>query len=177
MKKAFILAVPAIVALALASGTTLLTGCGGGSGGGTGGGSGGGTGGGSGDPNFTCDANPNAETAQTVFTKIVQPQCLSCHVANQQGYPYGDYTTANVFFTTNVGQASILAPSLKKVAPNDLASSTLWVKLVCAANTVACKSPNMTSVGAAMPYQTGMQLSATDLKVVKDWICRGAPQN
>ncbi len=178
MKKAFFLAAPVMFALVLASGATLATGCGGGSGGGTGGGSGGGagggTGGGSSDPNFTCDATQNAETSTTVYTKVVQAQCLSCHGTGAPYVAYGDYSTAAKLYT-EVNKTSGLAPSMKVVVPNDLANSTMWVKLQCMMGTTSCKAPNGTACGAAMPYQLS-SLSATDLKVFKDWICKGAPQ-
>jgi hypothetical protein len=39
----------------------------------------------------------------------------------------------------------------------------------------ACMSPGSESIGASMP-QNGPLIPADQLKALKDWICRGAPQ-
>jgi len=162
----------------LAGGCT-SNGGGGGSGGGsaTGGGSGGGSGGGGGSNiDVTCDANPVAETSQTVFTKVGQANCANCHAPpSGQGIAYGDYSTPDKMYSAMVSKASIYKnaadPNLMLVAPNDLANSTAWLKLNCPSG--VCFTLHGSSVGAPMPYQT-TALSASDAKVFKDWICTGA---
>jgi hypothetical protein len=188
VKKAVLFISALALPIALSTSAVVASGC---SGGGTGGGSGGGSatgggsaaGGGAGGGfmfDVTCDANPNAETAQTVFTNVVSANCVTaCHTPGGQAIAYSDYTTANLFFTDTVGVASIYAgsnASLKMVAPNDLANSTVWLKVSCPQGSTSCKSPHGETIGSSMPYQT-VSLSAANQKVIKDWICTGAKQN
>src|SRR5438034_791575 len=100
MKKTALFVAALATSIALGSGAAVVSGCaGGGSGGGTGGadGSGGGSGSGGGGMfvfDVTCDPMPNAETAQTVFTKVAQANCVTaCHTPGGQAATNGDYST------------------------------------------------------------------------------------
>jgi len=160
------------VTLPLASSSLLASGC-------SGGGAGGGDGGTDGGLDVTCDAMPSAQTAQTVFTSVVQPQCVTCHLPNGQAFSYGDYSTVDKMYAAMVNHPSIYNtndPSLEMVAPNDLAHSTVWLKIACPQQGMACKSPHGDTIGAPMPYESA-SLTDADLKVVKDWICTGAKRN
>jgi hypothetical protein len=180
MKKVLLVLAPVVFVMMASSSTMLATGCGGGGSGGSGGGSGGGGGGTDGGTLYTCDASPAAETAQTVFTKVATPSCNSCHsnCPNGAGCAYGDYSDATKMYNSMVGHASIYGSGdLKMVLPNDLAHSTVYLKVVCSgAPNPACMSPGGESIGASMP-QNAAALPADQIKTLKDWICRGAPQN
>ena len=180
MKKVMLLVAPVCFVMMMTTSGVVATGCGGGGSGGSGGG--GGAGGGSdGGTDVTCSATPAAETAQTVWTKVANPVCNACHSGcpNGQGCAYGDYTDATKMYNALVNQTSILAPSggFDKVKPNDLAHSTAYLKCACTPVTnPACKAPDGTGIGAAMPYQGPTPITAAQLQTIKDWICRGAPQ-
>ncbi len=123
------------------------------------------------DPELICDASPPATTFSKVYSDIFTPACISCH---KMGAPdgsdnYGLYNTEVAAFG-QVGHKSLYAGSdttLKVVDPNNLATSTMYLKVM------GKKGPGDKTVGALMPLG-GPALSAVQKKLLKDWICSGA---
>ncbi|MBS1151587.1 MAG: hypothetical protein H6Q89_3285 [Myxococcaceae bacterium] len=174
-------AVVAFVTVASSTFTSCGSGGTGGTGGGSGGGSGGGTGGGGADPELVCDAPADAGTTDAgsalgftkVYQDIIVPSCqTSCHVvgAADGSDTYGNYAT-EVKAYEQVGKKSLYAgtdATLKVVDPNNLGTSTMFLKVLARA-----KSPSGKNIGGAMPL--GMTaLTAAQKKLLKDWICSGA---
>lgn len=179
MKKVLLVVAPVVFVMMATSSTMLATGCGGGGSGGSGGGGGGG--GADGGLSTTCDANPAAETSTTVYNKI-HAACDSCHsqCPTGAGCAYGDYGDATKMYNAMVGSAGTGHMSIYgsefMIKPNDLAHSTVYLKIGCTpATNPSCSAPDGTGIGAAMP-QGGPAVTADQLKAVKDWICKGAPQ-
>ncbi|MFT3843342.1 MAG: hypothetical protein QM723_40540 [Myxococcaceae bacterium] len=176
MKKVLLVVAPVVFVMMATSSTMLATGCGGGGSGGSGGGGGGG-GGTDGGLSTTCDSNAASETSTTVYNKI-HAACDSCHsnCPNGAGCFYGDYGDATKMYNAMVNHNSIYG-ALKMVAPNDLAHSTVYLKVGCTPITnPSCTAPDGTNIGAAMPQNGPTALTADQVKAVKDWICKGAPQ-
>jgi hypothetical protein len=180
MKKVLLVLAPVVFVMMTTSSAMMATGCGGGGSGGSGGG--GGAGGGTADAGLstTCDANPNAETSSTVYSKI-HAACDSCHsqCPSGAGCSYGDYGDATKMYTsmvgTGTGHVSIYGSEFM-VKPNDLAHSTVYLKTGCTPITNPdCVAPDGTHIGAAMPQGGPNAVTADQLKAIKDWICRGAP--
>ena len=117
--------------------------------------------GGSGDP-----IDPTA-TFTRVQNEIFTPSCgvIGCHD------PLGAASSANMILTSGrayaqiVNQASTEMPSLSRIAPNDFANSYLYRKITGAGIT-----------GERMPL-SGPPLTEAQIKLVKDWIRRGAPND
>lgn len=120
---------------------------------------------------LVCDASPTAVTTEKVYNDVIKSQCLSCHglPGTADARKAGDYQSLQVFTTTVVGAASPGYAPLKMVdTDNKLDNSTVWLKLLGDNSTGAGGK----KTGPRMPE--GGMLSATQLKLVKDWICTGA---
>lgn len=164
----------AVVALA-------LVGCGGP--GGNDGGSGGGSGGSSGacadttSADYKCDG-ATAVTTSALWTNVINPKCVStCHKPGGSAISYGDYSDAGVFQSANVGVKSLYAGSkqtLKKVDPNNLQNSSVWLKVIGGSSvTPNKKGPQCEVVGNQMPDGLAA-LPQGELDQIRNWICTGA---
>ena len=104
-------------------------------------------------------------TLTRVQAEVFTPTCgaLGCH--DPLGRQEGMILTAGRSYTNTVGVASNQMPSLMRVAPSDPANSYLYRKIVGAGIT-----------GDRMP-QGGPYLTDAQIKLVRDWIRRGAPND
>ena len=104
-------------------------------------------------------------TFTRVQNEIFTPTCaaLGCHdhLAHQEE----QQLTASVAYAQIVNHPSVEMPQLQRVAPNDPANSYLYRKITGAGIT-----------GDRMP-QGGPYLSDGQIKLVRDWIRRGAPND
>ncbi len=122
------------------------------------------------DLEVVCDTNTPATLLSKVMSDVLTPACVSCHAAGMTGEAYGVYSTAATTLA-QVGKKSLFAgtdASLKAVDANNLATSTMWLKVL-----PRDKGPSGKSIGTPMP-QGGPALSAPQKKILKDWICSGA---
>ena len=115
--------------------------------------------GGSGDP-----IDPTA-TFTRVQSEIFSPTCaaLGCH--DRLGRQSDQQLQASVSYAQIVNHPSVELPQLMRVAPGDPANSFLYRKITGAG-----------IVGDRMP-QGGPYLSDAQIKLVRDWIRRGAPND
>jgi hypothetical protein len=115
--------------------------------------------GGSGDP-----IDPTA-TFTRVQSEIFTPTCaqLGCH--DRLGRQEDQQLQAGVAYAQVVNHPSVEMPQLMRVAPGDPANSYLYRKITGAGIT-----------GDRMP-QGGPYLSETKIKLIRDWIRRGAPND
>ena len=115
--------------------------------------------GGAGDP-----IDPTA-TFTRVQNEIFTPTCaqLGCH--DPLGRQESMVLSPGRAYAQIVGVASIETPQLMRVAPGDAANSYLYRKITGAGST-----------GDRMP-QNGPFLNAAQIKLVRDWIRRGAPND
>jgi len=104
-------------------------------------------------------------TFTRVQTEIFTPTCaaLGCH--DRLGRQQDQQLQAGVAYTQIVNHPSGEIPSLMRVAPGDPANSYLYRKITGAGIT-----------GDRMP-QGGPYLSDAQIKLVRDWIRRGAPND
>jgi hypothetical protein len=104
-------------------------------------------------------------TLTRVQTEVFTPTCgaLGCH--DPLGRQEGMILTAGRAYTNTVGVASNQMPSLMRVTPSDPANSYLYRKIVGSGIT-----------GDRMP-QGGPFLTDAQIKLVRDWIRRGAPND
>jgi hypothetical protein len=134
-------------------------------------------------PDTTCDPMAAQVTLAQLHSGFILQRCgTPCHYPSPgggmpegTGFAYGDYTTPALTRTAMVGKNSLYAgagATLKVVDPNNLANSSLWLK-VSAKTTIGWKGPKGENTGASMPND-GTKLSTTELKQIKDWICTGA---
>lgn len=104
-------------------------------------------------------------TFTRVQNEIFTPTCaqLGCHdrIAHQQD----QLLAAGSAYAQTVNVASTEMPSLKRVTPGDFANSYLYRKITGAGIT-----------GDRMP-QGGPYLTDAQIKLVRDWIRRGAPND
>ncbi len=104
-------------------------------------------------------------TYTRVQTEIFTPTCgqLGCHdpLGRQEGMVLGN----GQGFVNTVGKPSIEMPSLLRIAPFDPANSYLYRKITGAGIT-----------GDRMP-QGQSPLTDAQIKLVRDWIRRGAPND
>ncbi len=115
--------------------------------------------GGSGDP-----IDPTA-TFTRVQNEIFTPTCaqLGCH--DRLGRQEDQQLQAGVAYAQVVNHTSVEMPQLLRVAPGDPANSYLYRKITGAGIT-----------GDRMP-QGGPYLSDAKIKLIRDWIRRGAPND
>lgn len=104
-------------------------------------------------------------TFTRVQNEIFTPSCaqLGCH--DRLGRQEDLQLQAGVAYAQIVGRTSVEMPQLQRVAPGDPASSYLYRKITGAGIT-----------GDRMP-QGGPFLDNTRIKLVRDWIRRGAPND
>jgi len=104
-------------------------------------------------------------TLTRVQNEIFTPTCaaLGCHdrLAKQEQ----QQLTAGIAYSQTVNHPSVEMPQLVRVAPSDPANSYLYRKIVGAGIT-----------GDRMP-QGGPYLADTQIKLIRDWIRRGAPND
>ena len=120
------------------------------------------------DPELICDAAPPATAFAKVYSDVFIPSCLgTCHkpgAADGSDF-YGLYNTeANALMQVN--KASNFTP-LKVVDPNNLANSSMWLKVLARE-----KSPAGKGIGAKMPKDG--TLTTAQKTLLRDWICSGA---
>jgi len=115
--------------------------------------------GGSGEP-----IDPTA-TFTRVQNEIFTPTCaqLGCH--NPIGTQESMILSPGRAYAMTVGVTSVQMPGLKRVTPSDVANSYLYRKITGAGIT-----------GDRMP-QGGPYLNDAQIKLVRDWIRRGAPND
>jgi hypothetical protein len=115
--------------------------------------------GGGGDP-----IDPTA-TFTRVQNEVFTPTCaaLGCH--DPLGHQENQILSSGRAYANTVGVTSRQNPSLNRVAPSDPANSYLYRKIVGAGIT-----------GDRMP-QFGPYLTDPQIKLVRDWIRRGAPND
>lgn len=116
-------------------------------------------GGGAGEP-----IDPTA-TFTRVQNEIFTPTCaqLGCH--DTIGRQQGQILTSGRGYANTVGVASVEMPQLKRVTPGDVPNSYLYRKITGAGIT-----------GDRMP-QALPPLSSAQIKLIRDWIRRGAPND
>ena len=104
-------------------------------------------------------------TFTRVQNEIFTPTCaaLGCH--DRLGHQQNQILTVGGAYGQTVGHQSEEMPSLQRVSPGDPASSYLYRKIVGSGIT-----------GDRMP-QGGPYLSDPQIKLVRDWIRRGAPND
>lgn len=127
----------------------------------------------SGDPDLTCDpGGPSPTLASSVHAQVFAPACAGCHEAD---YLYGDYSTPERTAAATVNRKSEYAGSagtLLVVAPNALANSSLWLK-VLGGTAKGRLGPRGENVQGRMPSD-GTSLTDAQLTLLKQWICSGA---
>jgi len=104
-------------------------------------------------------------TFSRVKGEIFTPTCaqLGCH--DRLGRQEGQQLTADVAYAQTVNHPSVEMPQLNRIAPGDFANSYLYRKITGAGIT-----------GDRMP-QGGPYLTDAQIKLVRDWIRRGAPND
>jgi hypothetical protein len=104
-------------------------------------------------------------TFTRVQNEIFTPTCaqLGCH--DTLGRQESLILSPGRAYAMTVGVASIETPSLMRVSPSDVANSYLYRKITGAGIT-----------GDRMP-QGGPNLTDPQIKLVRDWIRRGAPND
>ena len=104
-------------------------------------------------------------TLTRVQAEVFTPTCaaLGCH--DPLGHQENMILTAGRSFANSVGVTSSQNPGLKRVAPSDPANSYLYRKITGSGIT-----------GDRMP-QGGPFLTDAQIKLVRDWIRRGAPND
>jgi hypothetical protein len=126
-----------------------------------------------GDPELTCDTGGASPTlASAVQAQVFAASCAGCH---DVGYMYGDYSRASATAASAVNQKSLYAGSagtLKVVDPNNLANSSLWLK-VLGGTAKGRLGPKGENVMGRMPSD-GTNLTEAQLTLLKQWICSGA---
>lgn len=104
-------------------------------------------------------------TFTRVQNEIFTPTCavLGCH--DPIGHESDMILTAGRAYDNIVNKPSVEMPSLARIQPNDPANSYLYRKITGAGIT-----------GERMPFG-GASLSESQIKLVRDWIRRGAPND
>jgi len=104
-------------------------------------------------------------TLTRVQKEIFTPTCgaIGCH--DRLGRQESLILVAGEAYANTVGRASIEMPQLARVQPADVANSYLYRKIVGSGIT-----------GDRMP-QGGPYLNDAQIKLVRDWIRRGAPND
>ena len=104
-------------------------------------------------------------TLTRVQNEVFTPTCgqLGCH--DSLGRQESLILTSGRSYAMTVGVASLEIPNLMRVAPSDPSSSYLYRKITGAGIT-----------GDRMP-QAGPYLNDVQIKLVRDWIRRGAPND
>jgi hypothetical protein len=104
-------------------------------------------------------------TFTRVQNEVFTPTCASLGCHDPLGQQEQMILTAGRAYGNTVGQPSIENPALLRVAPGDPSGSYLYRKITGSGIT-----------GDRMP-QGSPALSTTQIKLVRDWIRRGAPND
>jgi len=104
-------------------------------------------------------------TFSRVQNEIFTPTCAQLGYHDRLGRQEDQQLTAGVAYAQIVNHPSVEMPQLVRVAPADPANSYLYRKITGAGIT-----------GDRMP-QGGPYLSDAQIKLVRDWIRRGAPND
>lgn len=129
----------------------------------------------------TCETGTATVTLTQVQTLITAKCFTACHSPAAGGMPagtglaYGDYSSVAKTFE-QVGKLSLYkgtGGTLKVVEPNNLANSSLWLK-VATKKALGAKGPKGEATGAKMPNDPAITLTDAEIKQFKDWICTGA---
>ena len=104
-------------------------------------------------------------TFSRIQTQIFTPTCavLGCH--DRLGRQESLILTADQSYANIVGVASVQMPSVRRITANDPNNSYLYRKITGVGIT-----------GDRMP-QGGPFLSEAEIKLIRDWIRRGAPND
>ena len=130
-----------------------------------------------GSPLFQC-AGSTPETLTDLWNTVLRDAGVGgcavagCHLPRPAGTSPTDYSTIAAT-ALNVGLASQYGHGLKVVDPNNLANSTLWLKVLGGSPTY--QSLDCTGVGPLMPSGAAGPMNAAALAKIKGWICAGAP--
>jgi len=117
------------------------------------------------DPGVGSEPIDPTATFTRVQNEIFTPTCAAIGCHDTLGQQQGQVLVAGRAYANTVGQPSTEMPSLLRVAPGDPANSYLYRKITGAGIT-----------GDRMP-QGGPFLNDAQLKLVRDWIRRGAPND
>ena len=104
-------------------------------------------------------------TFTRVQNEVFTPSCASLGCHDTIGQQSQLVLTSGRAFASVVGVASVEMPNLQRITPNDPASSYLYRKISGTGIT-----------GDRMP-QGGPPLSDEKIRLVRDWIRRGAPND
>lgn len=116
-------------------------------------------------PELICDSDAVEVTlAGKVQAEVFDKPCKSCH--NAQDASRGDFSEASRTAAATVNVDTVAYAPLKRVVPNDLTKSVLWLKVN------GRRGPAGERIGGEMP-PTG-PLTDAQKKILKDWICTGA---
>ena len=117
------------------------------------------------EPGFGGDPIDQSATFTRVQNEIFTPTCAAIGCHDPLGQQSGMVLSAGRAYANTVNVASVEMPSLMRVRPNDPANSYLYRKITGAGIT-----------GDRMP-QSRPPLSDAQIKLVRDWIRRGAPND
>ena len=117
------------------------------------------------DPGLGSEPIDPTATFTRVQNEIFTPTCaaIGCHDA--LGRQQGQILTPGKAYANTVGVPSTEVAGLLRVAPNDFNNSYLYRKITGAGIT-----------GDRMP-QGGPYLNDAQIKLIRDWILRGAPND
>ncbi len=104
-------------------------------------------------------------TFTRVQTEIFTPTCAAIGCHDRLGRQQDLQLSVGSAYSQTVGRPSVEMPQLLRVAPGDPANSYLYRKITGAGIT-----------GDRMP-QGGPYLTDAQIKLVRDWIRRGAPND
>src|SRR5260370_40498985 len=104
-------------------------------------------------------------TFTRVQNEIFSPTCASLGCHDPLGHQQDLILKAGQAYAKIVNQPSTETPSLQRIAPGDPANSYLYRKM-----------PRSGITGDRMP-QGGPYLTDAQIKLVRDWIRRGAPND
>ncbi|MGN6186628.1 MAG: c-type cytochrome [Thermoanaerobaculia bacterium] len=104
-------------------------------------------------------------TFTRVQNEIITPTCLNLGCHDPIGQSSSLVMQASVSYSNLVNRPSVEMPSLMRVAPNDPSNSYLYRKVTGAGIT-----------GDRMPLSKP-PLTDAQLKLIRDWIRRGAPND
>ncbi|HKS23334.1 MAG TPA: hypothetical protein VJZ76_11080 [Thermoanaerobaculia bacterium] len=117
------------------------------------------------DPGGGTEPIDPTATFTRVQNEIFTPTCAAIGCHDTLGHQEGQILTAGRAYASTVGVASTQMPQLLRVAPGDPTNSYLYRKITGAGIT-----------GDRMP-QGGPNLNDAQIKLVRDWIRRGAPND
>ena len=116
-------------------------------------------------PDVGSDPIDPTATFTRVQNEIFTPTCASIGCHDPLGQSSQMILSAGRAYAQIVNQASVEMPSLARIAPNDPANSYLYRKITGSGIT-----------GERMPLNRA-PLTDAQIKLVRDWIRRGAPND